>query len=49
VYQLRIDPHAGVEAFTAAAKSKLVHLVQLTDDGGWLLMAASIKMVGILC
>lgn len=36
-----IDKHGGVEAAKDAAKARGVHLVQLTDDKGTLLVAAS--------
>lgn len=44
-----IDAHGGVDAAIAAAKAKGVHLVQLTDDKGRLLIAASLEPFETLC
>ena len=44
-----IDAHGGLEAVITSAKAKGVHLVQLTDDKGRLLIAASLKPFKTLC
>ena len=44
-----IDAHGGIEAAVAAARSEGVHLVQLTDDKGDILVAASREPIETLC
>jgi hypothetical protein len=44
-----IDAHGGIDAAIAAARSKGVHLVQLTDDKGDILVAASREPIDTLC
>jgi len=38
-----IDAHGGLEIAIAAAQARGVHLVQLTDDKGAILVAASLR------
>ncbi len=44
-----IDAHGGLDVVVAAAREKGVHLVQLTDDTGAVLVAASLKPFETLC
>ncbi|UAK25673.1 hypothetical protein [Sphingomonas nostoxanthinifaciens] len=44
-----IDTHGGLDVAIAAAKARGVHLVQLTDDKGRLLVAASLEPFETLC
>lgn len=44
-----IDAHGGLNVAIAAAKARGVHLVQLTDDKGRLLIAASLEPFETLC
>jgi hypothetical protein len=44
-----IESHGGLESVVEAAKSKGVHLVQLTDHKGKLLVAASCDPFVTLC
>ena len=44
-----IDAHGGLEAAVAAARARGVHLVQLIDDNGKLLIAASREPFTVLC
>jgi hypothetical protein len=44
-----IDAHGGLDAAIAAARAKGVHLVQLTDDKGDVLVAASREPFETLC
>ena len=44
-----IEAHGGLAAVVKAARAKGVHLVQLTDDKGRILVAASRKPFTTLC
>lgn len=44
-----IDAHGGIGAVLAAARARRVHLVQLTDERGQLLVAASREPFEVLC
>lgn len=44
-----VERHGGVEAVIAAARSRGVHLVRLTDDRGKTLIAASLHPFEPLC
>ena len=44
-----IEARGGINAAIAVAKAKRVHLVQLTDDKGKLLVAASREPFTTLC
>lgn len=44
-----IDRHGGLEAIVAAARERDVHLAELTDDKGNLLVAASRHPIRSLC
>jgi hypothetical protein len=44
-----IDAHGGLDAVIVAARAKGVHLFQLTDDKGDVLVAASLKPFETLC
>ncbi len=44
-----IEAHGGLEAVISAARSQGVHLVQLTDDQGHVLVAASRERFETLC
>jgi len=44
-----IEAHGGLNAVVAAARAKGVHLVQLTDDKGAILIAASREPFETLC
>ena len=44
-----IDAHGGIVAAIAVARIKGVHLVQLTDDKGDILVAASREPIQTLC
>jgi hypothetical protein len=44
-----IDAHGGLELVIALAREKGVHLVQLTDDRGAVLVAASRERFEALC
>lgn len=44
-----IEAHGGLEAAIAAARAKGVHLIQLTDDKGNILVAASRQPFHTLC
>ncbi len=44
-----IDAHGGIEPVIAAAKARGVHLLQLTDDRGKVLVAASRDAFETLC
>jgi len=44
-----IDKHGGLPAAIAAAEARDVHLVELTDDKGKLLVAASRHPFSALC
>lgn len=44
-----IDAHGGLDAVIEAARARGVHLVQLTDDKGKLLVAASREPFTTLC
>ena len=41
--------HGGTDAVVAAARARKVHLVQLTDDRGVDLVAASLHPLIVLC
>ena len=47
--RLSIDGHGGLVAVVSAARRKRVHLVELTDDHGRLLVAASREPFTALC
>ena len=44
-----IDAHGGIGAAVAAAQARGVHLVQLTDDKGKVLVAANREPFETLC
>ena len=44
-----VEAQGGLEAVVAAAKARHVHLVQLTDDQGGVLIAASLHPFTALC
>lgn len=44
-----IDAHGGIEAAVAIARANGVHLVELTDDKGKLLVAANREPFRALC
>lgn len=44
-----IESHGGLEPVVAAARARGVHLVQLTDDHGRALVAASLHPFHVLC
>lgn len=44
-----VEAKGGVEPVIAAAKARGVHLVQLTDDTGKVLIAASVEPFTVLC
>lgn len=44
-----IDRHGGPEAVIAAARERGLHLVELTDDKGTLLVAASVHPFTTFC
>jgi len=44
-----IEAHGGLSAAVAAARAKGVHLVELTDDKGEVLIAASREPFRTLC
>ena len=44
-----IETHGGLQAAVDAARTKGVHLVKLTDDGGKILVAASRHPFEPLC
>jgi hypothetical protein len=44
-----IDRHGGLEVAVKAARSRGVHLVELTDDKGKVLVAASLHPFTALC
>ena len=44
-----VDTHGGLEEVTIAARSRGVHLVELTDDKGRKLIAASRHPFNTLC
>ena len=44
-----VEAKGGLERVIAAAKARGVHLVQLTDDTGKVLIAASVEPFEVLC
>ena len=44
-----VEKHGGLRAVKASAREKKVHLVQLEDDKGNELVAASLKSFKVLC